>query len=299
MYPKYSNYSSKDECREVPLSFPPQHQADQPGVEYLMHPRPIFDNPDYKPGGKLTGKTVVISGGDSGIGRAVAVACAKEGANISIIYLNEEKDARETKYWVEHYGSKCLLFERDLRIEENAYQIINETAAVFGRIDVLVNNCAVQYPQNSLLDITSEQLLETYASNVFSYFFLSKAALPHLKNGDSIINTTSVTAYGGEKLLIDYSSTKGAIVSFTRSLSLSLADSGIRVNAVSPGPVWTPLQPASWDAEYITTFGTDTPMKRAGQPFELAPAYIYLACDDSRYVSGQVLHVNGGTIVSS
>lgn len=299
MYPFYQYYSSKKECSEIPLSFPPQHQNQQPGMEYLMNPKPIFDNPHYKAGGKLAGKTAVITGGDSGIGRAVAVAFAKEGANVSIVYLNERKDAHDTKRFVESYGNGCILIEKDLRKEESASYAIYETLSAFGDFHILVNNCGVQYPQNSLLDISTEQLLDTYATNIFSFFFMTKAALPYMKNGDSIINTASITAYRGEKTLIDYSSTKGAVVSFTRSLSLSLESKGIRVNAVAPGPIWTPLQPSSRDAEYITTFGTDTPMKRAGQPFELAPTYVYLACDDSRFVSGQVLHVNGGTIVTS
>lgn len=299
MYPTYPYYSQKEECKEVPLSFPPQHQDQQPGLEYLMNPRPIFDNPEYRAGGKLKGKTAIITGGDSGIGRAIAVAFAKEGADVSIVYLNERKDAMETKQWVEHYGGRCLLIEHNLRVEENAISAVQSTVQTFGKIDIVINNCGVQFPQNSILDIDSSQLHNTFATNIFSYFYITRAALPYLKDGDSIINTASITAYQGKKNLIDYSATKGAIVSFTRSLSLSLDEQGIRVNAVAPGPIWTPLQPSSYDAQTITTFGTETPMKRAGQPFELAPAYVYLACDDSRYVSGQVLHVNGGSMVES
>lgn len=299
MYPEYPYYSYENQCMEIPLSFPPQHQDVQPGLEYLMNPLPIFDNPNYKACGKLEGKTAIITGGDSGIGRAVAVAFAKEGANVAIVYLNEEQDALETKYWVEFYGGKCLLLMKDLRDPESSPDVVQQTLSTYGSLNILVNNCGVQFAQDSILDITNEQLYDTYRTNIFSFFYMTKAALPHLKLGDSIINTASITAYQGKENLIDYSSTKGAIVSFTRSLSLNLDPSGIRVNAVAPGPTWTPLQPASYSAKTITTLGTDTPMKRAGQPFELAPAYVYLASDDSRYVSGQVLHVNGGSMVES
>ena len=299
MYPEYPYYAYQEVCKRIPLSFPPQHQDIQPGLEYLMNPSPIFDNPDYKAAGKLKGKTAIITGGDSGIGRAAAIAFAKEGANVSIVYLYEKRDAMETKHWVEQYGGKCHLLMGDLRLPETAKKAVHETLEAFGGVDVLLNNCGVQFPQDSILDISDNQLFNTYATNIFSFFYMTKAALPHMKKGGSIINTASITAYQGKKNLIDYSSTKGAIVSFTRSLSLSLEDAGIRVNAVAPGPVWTPLQPSSYDARTITTFGTDTPMKRAGQPFELAPTYVYLACDDSRFVSGQVLHVNGGVIVGS
>lgn len=299
MYPQYKYYSYKEVCEEVPISFPPQEQDVQPGMEYLMKPRPIFDNIHYKGSCKLKGKTAIITGGDSGIGRAVAVAFAKEGANVSIVYLNERKDALETKTYVEKYGGECLLIETDLREEENSHFAVQRTIEVFGCIDVLVNNCGVQFIQKSIMDICKQQLMDTFSANIFSFFYMTKCVLPYLKEGSSIINTTSVTAYRGEKTLIDYSATKGAIVSFTRSLSLSLVDKDIRVNAVAPGPIWTPLQPASRNAEDITTFGVDTPMKRAGQPFELAPTYVYLACNDSKYVSGQVLHVNGGEIVES
>lgn len=293
MYPEYQNYSCKEECQNVPVAFPPQHQEQQPGLEYLMKPRPIFDNPEYKGSGKLKDKTVIVTGGDSGIGRAACIAFAKEGANIVIAYLNERKDAFETKEWVERYGGNCMLIEVDLSIPENSAFVVEKTTERFGDIDVLVNNCGVQYVQESILDISDEQLYHTFAVNIFSFFYMTKAALPYMKRGSSIINTTSVTAYQGNDVLIDYSSTKGAITTFTRSLSLSLEKEGIRVNGIAPGPIWTPLQPASYDAQTVSTFGTDTPMKRAGQPFELAPAYVYLACDDSRYVSGQVLHIGG------
>lgn len=299
MYPIMPNVGSKEVCENQTLSFPAQHQKQQPGMEYLMEPRPIFDNPEYCACGKLKGKTAIITGGDSGIGRAVSVAFAKEGANIAIVYLDERQDAYETRQYIEDLGANCLLIEADLRLPETAPQVLDMVTQYFDEINILVNNCGVQYPQSSILNISDDQLYDTYATNIFSFFYMTKAALPHLKEGDSIINTASITAYQGQKDLIDYSSTKGAIVSFTRSLSLNLDPQGIRVNAVAPGPIWTPLQPSSRSAEYITTFGTDTPMGRAGQPFELAPAYVYLACDDSRFVSGQVLHVNGGYIVES
>lgn len=296
-YYPYLGY--KTECQQVPIAFPPQHQPMQPGFEYLMCPRPIFDNPNYIGTGKLRGKVALITGGDSGIGRAVAVAFAKEGADITIAYFNEHEDARETKAYIEAQGRKCLLIPGDLREEAFCRKIVEDTIGRFGHLDVVVNNAGVQFPQSSLEDITAEQLEDTFRVNIFSFFYVTRAALPHLKCGSTIINTASVTAYRGNKTLIDYSSTKGAIVSFTRSMALSLVSKGIRVNGVAPGPVWTPLQPASYPAEYITTFGTDTPMKRAAQPVELAPTYVYLASDDSTYVTGQILHVNGGSSFSS
>ena len=289
----------KIECKRVPITFPAQHQPVQPGLEYLMHPRPIFDNPDYKGSGKLKNKVVVITGGDSGIGRAVSLAFAKEGADIVIVYLNEHTDANETKTLIESKGSKCILIPGDLRDEEFSKKIVDITIDKLGKIDVLINNAGVQFPQNSIEDISAKQLDDTFRTNVYPMFYLTKAALPYLSSGSSIINTASVTAYRGAKLLIDYSSTKGAIVTFTRSLALSLVERGIRVNAVAPGPIWTPLQPASYEAEYLTSFGLDTEMKRAGQPVELAPTYVYLASDDSTYVTGQILHVNGGSYISS
>ncbi|MFL0194253.1 SDR family oxidoreductase [Clostridium sp. WILCCON 0269] len=296
-YYPYLGY--KRECKDVPVAFPPQHQPVQPGLEYIMCPRPIFNNPDYRGSGKLQHKVVLITGGDSGIGRAVSLAFAKEGADIAIVYFNEHKDAKETKELVENEGSKCILIPGDLREESFCKQIVEDTISDFGCLDVLINNAGVQFPQSRLEDISTEQLEDTFRTNIFPLFHVTKAALPHLKKGSVIINTASITAYAGSKLLIDYSSTKGAIVSFTRSLSLSLVSRGIRVNGVAPGPVWTPLQPSSYSAEYITTFGTDTPMKRAGQPVELAPVYVYLASDDSTYVTGQIFHVNGGGFIGS
>ncbi len=282
----------------LPSSFPPQHQSRQPGIEAEMNPRPIFDDPNYTGSGKLAGKVAFISGGDSGIGRAVAVAFAKEGANVAISYLDEKTDAEETKQLIEAKGTKCILLPGDIGEETNCKKMIEETISEFGQLDILVNNAAWQVVQNSIEDITAEQLEQTFRTNIFSCFHFVKAALPHLKKGSSIINTTSVTAYHGHEQLVDYSSTKGAMVTFTRSLSMQLVKKGIRVNGVAPGPIWTPLIPASFPADQVASFGSNSPMKRAGQPFELAPAYVYLASNDSSYVSGQVIHVNGGEIVN-
>ena len=282
-----------------PTSFPPQHQCRQPGIEWEMRPRPVFEDPCYTGSCKLKGKTALITGGDSGIGRAAAIAFAKEGANLAIVYLNENEDAKETKKRIEELGRECILLCGDIRRESVCRQMVESTVSEMGSLDILVNNAGVQFPQNSIEDITEEQLGTTFQVNLFPMFFFVKAALPHMKRGDCIINTASVTAYEGEADLIDYSATKGAIVAFTRSLSLSLADRGIRVNAVAPGPIWTPLIVSSFRAEKVAVFGQDVPMKRAGQPCELAPAYVYLASGDSSYVTGQVIHVNGGTITGS
>lgn len=300
-YPEYHYYRMKEECRQRPVAFPPQMQENQPGLEYLVDPPPIFDNLNYKSAGKLKGKAAIITGGDSGIGRAVAVLFAKEGANVTINFLASEiKDALETQRYIDNLEGRCLLVEGDIRDTDVQAAIVNKTVEAYGGIDILVNNCGVQFPQASILDISYEQMLYTYEVNVFSFFMLTKACLIHMQAGASIINTTSIAAYEGQKELIDFSSTKGAIVSFTRSLALSLADRRIRVNAVAPGSFWTPLPPASWRSEEkITTFGTGTPMGRAGQPFEIAPAYLYLACDDSNYMTGEVMHVNGGKYISS
>ncbi|SHI07972.1 NAD(P)-dependent dehydrogenase, short-chain alcohol dehydrogenase family [Sporobacter termitidis DSM 10068] len=289
----------REECQEVPVQFPPQHQPVQPGLETLMDPRPVFDNPNYIGTGKLEKKSVLITGGDSGIGRAVSVAFAKEGADIAIVYYNEHEDAHETKGYVEAQGRRCLLIPGDVRDEAFCVGAVQETVTAFGKLDVLVNCAGVQFPQLRLEDISAEQMELTFQVNYFGLFFITKAALPYLKEGSVIISTTSITAYVGEKLLIDYASTKGAIISFTRALAHSIVDRGIRVNAVAPGPIWTPLQPSSWPADYIPTFGSDTPMKRAGQPVELAPTYVYLASNDSSFVTGQVLHVDGGQSMQS
>ncbi len=286
--------SSQNQKKPV---FPAQHQNRQPGVESEMNPRPIAISPEYKASGKLIGKTAIITGGDSGIGKAVSLLFAKEGADVAIVYLDEHDDAGETKGLIEAEGRKCILYAGDIGNEDFCKEVINKTQSEFGSLDILVNNAAEQHPQKSLANITSAQLEKTFRTNVFSYFYMTKMALPFLKKGASIINTASITAYKGNEQLIDYSATKGAVVSFTRSLALSLATQGIRVNTIAPGPVWTPLIPSTFAAEQVATFGSDTPMGRAGQPFELAPAYVYLASDDSAYVSGQTMHINGGTIV--
>ncbi|WP_188205936.1 SDR family oxidoreductase [Alkalibacillus aidingensis] len=288
-----------EKVERIPVQFPAQHQKYHPGLEYLMEPRPISESPYVQPTGKLKDKVAIISGGDSGIGRATAYAFAKEGANIVIIYLNEHKDAEQTKQRIEEIGQRCIAIPGDLGQEETSNYVVSQTLSTFGKIDVVVNNCAEAYPQNMLTDITAEQLQRVFQSNVYSYFFLSKAALPYLKAGSSIINTTSAVAYEGQKGNLDYSTSKGANTTFTRSLALDLADYGIRVNGVAPGPVWTPIIPASFPAEDMKTFGYNTPLKRAGQPYELAPAYVYLASDDSNYVTGQIIHVNGGVMTSS
>ncbi|MGP7817944.1 SDR family oxidoreductase [Niallia sp. 01092] len=279
-------------------TFPPQHQNHQPGIQTEMNPAPVEVNPNYKGSGKLQGKIAIITGGDSGIGRSVSIYFAKEGANIVIVYLNEHDDAKKTKQLVEAEGVKCLVLAGDIGDENFCKSVVEKTITEFSTINILVNNAAEQHPQQSLLDITAEQLQKTFRTNIFSMFYLSKAALPHLNTGDSIINTTSITAYKGNDTLLDYASTKGAITSFTRSLSQSLAKQGIRVNGVAPGPIWTPLIPSTFDSGKVSTFGADTPFGRAGQPNELAPAYVYLASEDAAYVSGQVIHVNGGTIVN-
>ncbi|MCC3668821.1 SDR family oxidoreductase [Terrisporobacter mayombei] len=300
MYPIYKNIGTKENCEVVKVNFPPQHQDCHPGLEYIMSPRPISENVNYKGSNKLEDKVAIITGGDSGIGRAVAYAFAKEGANIVIAYLNEDEDASETCEHVETLGRKCIAIKGDLQKEENCKLVIDKTLEEFGKIDILVNNHAVQYIQQSILDIDEEQLEKTFRTNIFSFFYLVKAALPHLKANSSIINTTSVTAFKGEELLIDYSATKGAILAFTRSLSQSLVEDKIRVNAVAPGPIWTPLITSSFNSEEVETFGSlrsKVPMDRAGQPYEVANAYVFLASDDSSYMTGQVLHVNGGNIV--
>lgn len=279
MYPERKYLGYKDENCKIPITFPAQHQNVQPGMEYLMNPGPIFEDPDYIPSNKLKNKVVLISGGDSGIGRAIAILFAKEGADIVIVYLNEKQDAQYTKARIEELGRRCIIIEGDLKNEKCSKFVVDNTINSFGKIDILINNCAVQFPQNSILDITSAQLINTFESNFYSYFYLTKATLPHLMANSSIINTASITAFAGKKDLIDYSSTKGAIVSFTRSLSLSLADMKIRVNAVAPGPVWTPLIPSSFSEQQVEIFGTDVPLKRAGEPFEIAPAYLYLASE--------------------
>ena len=276
---------------------PPQHQEQQPGIEADMTPRPQADDPSYHGSGKLRGKVALITGGDSGIGRAVAIFFAKEGADIAISYLNEEEDAQETKRLVEGEGRRCLTLPGDIGDESHCQQLVQRTVGELGKLDVLVNNAAEQHPQESIKDISAEQMERTFRTNIFSMFFLTKAALDHLRPGSAIVNTCSVTAFKGSPQLLDYSSTKGAIVAFTRSLSQALVEQGIRVNAVAPGPIWTPLIPATFPEDKVASFGSEVPMQRAGQPEEVAPCYVFLASDDSSYITGQTLHPNGGTVV--
>jgi NAD(P)-dependent dehydrogenase (short-subunit alcohol dehydrogenase family) len=279
-------------------SIPPQHQNHQPGSQAAMMPRPEAEGRNYRGSGKLKGKVVLITGGDSGIGRAAAIAFAKEGANIAVVYLDEHQDAQETRKYIEAEGRECVLIAGDIADAKFCKKTVDTTLSSFGRLDVLLNNAAQQYPQKSIEDISEEQLERTFRVNIFSMFYLVKAALPHLKPGARIINTASVTAYRGSPHLLDYSATKGAIVAFTRSLAQLVAERGILVNAVAPGPIWTPLIPSSFDAEHVSDFGSDVPLGRPGQPDEIAPAYVYLASDDSSYMTGQVLHPNGGEVIN-
>lgn len=281
-----------------PALFPLQHQNRQPGIESLMTPRPEFDDPQYIGSGKLQDKVAIITGGDSGQGRAIAVAYAKEGADVAIVYLDEHEDANETKQAVEQKGRRCLCIPGDIGEEDFCKRVVDQTVKEFGKLDILVNNAAEQHVQTRLEDITTAQLEKTFRINFYSIFHLTKYALPHLKSGSTIINAASLTAYEGNEQLMDYSATKGAIVAFTRSLSKSLIGRGIRVNGVSPGNIWTPLIPASFPEEQVAQWGGRTPMKRAGQPREIAPAYVYLASEDSSYMSGQFLHLNGGLVIN-
>jgi NAD(P)-dependent dehydrogenase (short-subunit alcohol dehydrogenase family) len=292
--------SEKTILENLPKQMPAQQQQGEPGIESQMNPKPVEDDPNYKGSGKLQDKVAIITGGDSGIGRAVAISFAKEGANVAIVYLDEDEDAQTTKQKIEQYGRKALLIKGDVSQESFCRDAVEQTVQQFGKLDVLVNNAAQQYVQQSIEDISEDQLKKTFGTNIFGYFFMAKAALQHVPEHGAIVNTTSITAYQGSPELIDYASTKGAIVAFTRSLSASLAQKKIRVNAVAPGPIWTPLIPATMPEEKVKTFGQETPLGRPGQPFELAPAYVYLASDiDSSYVTGQVLHVDGGEFRSS
>jgi len=268
----------------------------RPGNESKMSPSPVA-RPVTPESGKLRGKVALITGGDSGIGRAVALLFAREGARIAIAYLSEKTDALKTKEMVDEF-SECILIPGDLSKEKHCKAVVKQVVKQYGRVDVLVNNAALHYEQESLEDISTDQLIETFTTNVFPYFWVTRETLPYMQEGSCIINTSSVTAYRGSGRLIDYASTKGAIVSFTRSLSSSLVKKGIRVNGVAPGPIWTPLIPASFKPDKVATFGSDVPMARAGEPAEVAPSYLFLACSDSSYMTGQFLHPNGGEIVN-
>jgi len=280
-------------------TMPPQEQDQQPGLQHEMIPRPQVIGPNYRASGKLEGKVAIITGGDSGIGQSVAVHFAKEGADIAIVHLSEDKDAEECKGLVEKEGKKCHLIRGDVSEEAVCADAIEQTVDTFGHLDILVNNAAEQHEEPDIEELSADILDRTFHTNLFSYIFMAKAAVGYFKNGGIIINTTSVTAYRGSRHLLSYSATKGAIVTFTRSLSEALVERGIRVNGVAPGPVWTPLIPASFDAKKVGEFGKDVPMERPAQPFEIAPCYVFLASSDSSYMSGQVLHPNGGEIVNT
>ena len=278
---------------------PAQRQKQQPGKEREMTPRPESQAAEYLAAGKLRDQVALITGGDSGIGRAVSVAFAKEGADVAIVYLIEREDAEETKHLVEEQNRRCLLIEGDIGDSAFCTNAVKRTVDTFGRLDILINNAAEQHPVESPEEISDEQLHHTFQTNIFAQFYLTRAALPHLGSSGRIINTTSITAYQGNPRLIDYSATKGAIVAFTRSLAVALVQRGIRVNAVAPGPIWTPLIPATFAEEHVSEFGGNTPMGRPGQPDEVAPAYVFLASNDSSYMTGQTLHIDGGRYVSS
>ena len=284
--------------RQARTGQPPQEQDRQPGRETEMVPKPEFE-PRFAGSGRLEGKTALITGGDSGIGRAVSVLFAREGADIAIVYLEEDKDAEETKRLVEEEGGECLLIKGDVGSAKFCNDAVKRTLKEFGRLDVLINNAAEQHEQEDVGDIDEDQLTRTFRTNFFGYMFMTQAALPHLREGSAIVNTASITAYRGHPTLVDYASTKGAVVTFTRALASQLAEQKIRVNAVAPGPIWTPLIPASFDADAVAKFGKDTPLGRAGQPNEVAPCHLFLACEDSTYMTGQVLHPNGGEMVGS
>jgi NAD(P)-dependent dehydrogenase (short-subunit alcohol dehydrogenase family) len=277
-------------------TMPEQRQERQPGRESEMSPRPEY-KPRFPGAGRLEGKVALITGGDSGIGRAVAVLFAREGANVAIVYLEENEDAQETAEAVRREGRECLAIAGDIGDEQFCRGAVDQTVQKFGKLDVLVNNAAEQHEQESIEGISEQQLVRTFKTNVFGYFFMTKAALQHLKEGSAIVNTTSVTAYKGSAQLLDYASTRGAIVAFTRSLSQQLADRKIRVNGVAPGPIWTPLIPASFDEERVSQHGANVPLGRPGQPNEVAPCHLFLASEDGSYMTGQILHPNGGSIV--
>jgi NAD(P)-dependent dehydrogenase (short-subunit alcohol dehydrogenase family) len=285
---------------EEKRAFPPQHQERHPGVQVEMKPKPIDEDPNYKASGKLDGKIAVITGGDSGIGRAVGYAFAKEGADIAFVYLNEHQDAEQTVNRIREIGSKAISVSGDIGDPVFCRSFTNKVINEFGKIDILVNNAAEQYYHENIEDIPVEEVEKTFRANIMSFFFMTQSALKYMKEGTAIINTGSAVAYVGYETLLDYSSTQGAVITFTRSLSQSLADRGIRVNAVAPGPVWIPLIPSSFPAEEVSKFGTEVPMKRAAQPWEIAPAYVFLAYNgDSSYIAGQTIHLNGGMVVNA
>ena len=278
---------------ETKETLPPQHQDRQPGRESAMTPKPDYA-PRFRGSGRLEGKVALITGGDSGIGRAVAVLFAREGADVAIVYLDEGEDAKEAARLVEREGRRCVAIAGDVGRPEFCAKAVETTVSELGRLDVLVNNAAEQHPQKDMADISPEQIDRTFRTNIYGYFFMTQAALPHLKKGASIVNTTSVTAYRGSPDLLDYSATKGAIVAFTRSLAQKLVKDGIRVNGVAPGPIWTPLIPSTFPEDKVKSFGANTPMQRPGQPNEVASCFLFLACEDASYLTGSVLHPNGG-----
>ncbi|MEQ8975496.1 MAG: SDR family oxidoreductase [Coleofasciculus sp. C1-SOL-03] len=283
----------------TPDQIPPQSQERKPALESEMTPKPEYDDPNYKGSDKLRDKVALITGGDSGIGRAVAVFYAKEGADVAVVYLDEHGDAQETKKAVESYGRRCLLIAGDIRNEQFCQEAVQKTIDEFGKLDILVNNAAEQYLEESIEGIDSARLGSTFATNIFSMFYFTKAALPHLEPGSSVINTTSINAYKGNSSLLSYSTTKGAILAFTRSISQPLIKKGIRVNGVAPGPIWTPFIPDAFSGEQVEGFGQQVPMKRPGQPKEIAPSFVFLASQDASYMAGQVLHPNGGVVVGA
>lgn len=294
-YNYYGNTGIKS--RVYNILAPEQSQNVQPGMEYVMKPLPIFDNPNYKGSGKLKDKVAIITGGDSGLGRACAIAFVKEGAKVVIPYLNEDKDANYTKEYIEKLGGECTLLSGDITDKNFCKKIVKTTIDKYGRIDILVNNAGVQYQQDRLEDISDEQFDWTMKVNIYGMFYLTKEVLPYLKSGASIINLSSVTTFYGDPQLIDYVTTKGAIVGFTRALARNLALKNIRVNAIAPGFFWTPLQPACWVAEKIPSLGADAAMARGAMPYELASTFVFLASDDSSYMTGQVIHNNGGQVM--
>jgi NAD(P)-dependent dehydrogenase (short-subunit alcohol dehydrogenase family) len=283
----------------TPDQIPPQHQDRNPALENEMVPRPMYDDPNYKGSGKLQDKVALITGGDSGIGRSVAVYFAKEGANVAVVYLDEHDDARETQQAVESYDRRCLLIPGDIRSEKFCQEAVQKTLDEFGKLDILVNNAAVQYLEPSIEDIDSARLGDIFATNIFAMFYFTKAATPHMQPGSSIINTTSINAYKGNAKLLSYSTTKGAILAFTRSIAEPMLEKGIRVNGVAPGPIWTPFIPDAFPGDTVENFGKQVPMQRPGQPKEVAPSFVFLASEDASYMAGQVLHPNGGVVVGA